>query len=251
MCLELSSNHLLLGEVMQTDIKLPDGWVFQDKVPARPGVDFGWWVIGGLPFKNDPKQWWNITECRGAGMMHGHADYTAILHVMCRAEDYLPPVESPDDWVPLIDKRHVLRRDIDWICDRYVDSHSSRFEVVKGYAGRTLGWAGVDARCLRKDHPDYQGKPVDPQSFRIGDTVRFRGGMLTFLVAWVAKDGMVRLADHHNPSYWCKPETLELVSRADSEHAPKEVEGLEYARKHLDSLPEWQREALLKGYGLQ
>lgn len=249
---------------MQSDIKLPEGWVFQNKVPARAGIDYGWWRVGRLAFNTNSDAWWNITETRFAGRMHGFDDQSSILYVMCRVEDYPAPVESPDDWVPLTDKKHVLRKDIDWIVDTSGIA-PDKYERVQGYAGRTVGWAGVDARCRRKHHPDCQSKAVEPQTFRVGDTVCIRGTREVTLVNYVAKDGLVRLESRLNPAYWFNPAVLDLVARAEqsfqmlpadrgavvTESVRKEVDGLESARKHLDSLPEWQREALFKGYGLR
>lgn len=51
-------------------------------------------------------------------------------------------VESTDDWVPLIDWNHVLRRDIDWIVDLNPFSGSTGgYEPVSGYArDKRRGW---------------------------------------------------------------------------------------------------------------
>lgn len=200
---------------MQSDIQLPEGWVLQDKVPARVGIDRRLLLVEGEHVPSDIDQWWDVLSSGDPNQVHGSQHRHAVTYLICRVDDYPEPVESPDDWVPLTDPHHVLRRDIDWIRDRYAMCPEN-YEAVNGYTGENVSCHSViSARCLRKHHPDYQAKPVEPQSFRKGDLVRFRGGMISFLVAWVAKDGMVRLADHSNPAYWCNPDVLELVSRAE------------------------------------
>jgi hypothetical protein len=200
--------------------------VVQDRVPARPGMDYVWWRFAGDDTIPDASDWRLVDyRSRSAGKRNGFRDSdNSVLLVCCRRCDLpaipvvaQPPFESPDDWVLLTDKKHVLRMDIDWIKDlNPLSGSSGEYEPVRGYAGRLASDRHVgSARCLRKHHPDYQAKPVEPPTFRIGDIVRFRGGMITFLVKWVAKDGMVRLADPLNPSYWCKPDVLEFVSRAE------------------------------------
>lgn len=250
-----------------------DGLVVQDQVPARPGIDYVWWRFAGDDTIPDALDWCLINSLSlAAGKRNGYKDSDNSVLLVCCRPSALPAkqdvvqssVESPDDWVPLTDKKHVLRRDIDWIVDTSGIAQD-KYERVQGYAGRTLGWAGVDARCLRKHHPDFQAKPVEPQTFRVGDTVCIRGTREVTLVNYVAKDGLVRLESRLNPAYWFNPAVLDLVSRSEqsfpmlpadrkavvTEPVHKEVDGLESARKHLDSLPEWQREALFKGYGLR
>lgn len=202
---------------MQSDIKLPEGWVFQDKVPARVGIDRRLWLVEGEQVPSDIDEWWDVLSSGDPNQVHGSQHRHAVTYLICRIEHYPAPVESPDDWVPLTNKDHVLRKDIDWIKDVSPLSRSDgEYEQVKSYAGRLRSHRNVGAaQCRRKDHPDYQANKVEMQPFLKGDLVSFRGGMITFLVEHVAKDGMVRLADHSNPSYWCKPETLELVSRAE------------------------------------
>lgn len=237
-----------------------DDLVVQDRVPPRDGIDE--WRIENLHVFWKMKVQHDLVE-----MKHGdHVPMVGMLHVRCRRKD-LPPVESPDDWVPLTDGNHVLRKDIDWIKDLSPLSGSDgEYEQVKSYAGRLRSHRNVGAaQCRRKDHPDYQAKPVEPQTFRVGDTVCIRGTREVTFVNYVAKDGLVRLESRLNPAYWFNPAVLDLVARAEqsfpmlpadrkaivTEPVRKEVEGLESARKHLDSLPEWQREALFKGYGLR
>lgn len=182
--------------------------VVQDRVPPRDGIDE--WRI-----ENFHIFWRKKVNHERVDMKHGDMVLNVgMLHVRCRRED-LPPVESPDDWVPLTDPKHILRRDIDFITDR-VRSESRFYEPVMNYAGRLVSDSDVSAsRCLRKHHPDYQQKLVDPQAFRIGDTVCVRGTREVTLVNYVAKDGLVRLESRLNPAYWFNPAVLDLVSRAE------------------------------------
>lgn len=77
----------------------PDDLVIQDRVPAREGIDFGWWVS---PEKFDsftPAQntKWGMNSCY-AGKMHGFATDAgrSLLFVMCYRKDLpvLPTTEK-------------------------------------------------------------------------------------------------------------------------------------------------------------
>lgn len=109
-------------------VESPDDWVVQDRVPARAGIDRGWWSSDDPPA--DKSYCWCVLENVGNGMMHGDQnDIGLILSVFCRRRD-LPAVpepaeEFPQYWTTLIEASgriaHIKRIDENTIVSVHKD----------------------------------------------------------------------------------------------------------------------------------
>lgn len=79
-------------------VESPDDWVVQDRVPARPGIDRGWWSSDDPPA--DKSYCWAVLENIGNGLVHGYRnDIGLTLSVFCRRKD-LPAVPEPAEEFP-------------------------------------------------------------------------------------------------------------------------------------------------------
>lgn len=139
-------------------VESPDDWVIQDRVPARNGIDHGWFAPCVTEASSHP--WLFRSGVNAEGRKHGDKmTWGDTLNVYCKRKD-LPPIESPDDWVildPVVYAEHELRKDIDWM------EYGLGWHAVNGFAGTTVERFLKPShhkavRCLRKDLP-----PVPPK----------------------------------------------------------------------------------------
>ncbi len=80
----------------ETPVESPNGWVVQDRVPARPGIDQGWWAYKGDAVDPSGSSWWDFQSTdSAAGKEHGYPHIEGyVLHLRCRRKD-LPAVPAP------------------------------------------------------------------------------------------------------------------------------------------------------------
>lgn len=73
----------------------PDDWVVQDRVPARAGIDRGWWVYDAVDLPHNKSHCWRVRDTSKAkGMQHGQKGADGIpLNVFCQRKD-LPPIQQ-------------------------------------------------------------------------------------------------------------------------------------------------------------
>lgn len=76
----------------------PEDWVVQDRVPARAGVDRGWWIVEVSTLPHNKSKCWEVRIGSVAeGMRHGEKDDDGVLlNVFCQRKD-LPPLEPEQE----------------------------------------------------------------------------------------------------------------------------------------------------------
>lgn len=120
----------------------PDDWVVQDRVPARPGVDRGWWVNSPFGFVPAPEQMWTVGETDAdRGKMHGKMHGTVqefngmILHLVCRRRDLPEKVqETGEAVVPMFGMKIV---DADQVATEVKNEWSMGQKPAEG-----MNWVG-------------------------------------------------------------------------------------------------------------
>jgi len=147
-------------------VETPDDLVIQDRVPARNGIDFGFFAP--CVTDNPPHPWLFRNGVIATSRKHGDKmSWGDTLNVYCKRKD-LPPIESPDDWVildPVVYAEHVPRVGIDqfqgWK-DEWVTQESFHSKQPIGLWHDATG--GNHTRCRRKDLPPVPPqKPVEPE----------------------------------------------------------------------------------------
>ena len=79
----------------------PEELVTQDRVPARIGIDKGWWSTLNKAAPAPDRSWFNVNR-NHTGMMHRHkCDDDTVLNLCCRRADLPPLPESKPNRIPV------------------------------------------------------------------------------------------------------------------------------------------------------